>query len=90
MQKKLIETIIAETSIPKTKTVNILKAMFAIIKDELVKDNHIKILKFGTFSVTRRNQRWGRNIQTGEEIYIPPTHIVKMKISQDLKKTIAL
>lgn len=42
-----------------------------IVADELKKGEKIQLVGFGTFEVSERAERTGRNPQTGEEMVIP-------------------
>ena len=43
---------------------------------------------FGTFSITKRRARTGRNPQTGKEIKIPSTRVAKFKAGNLLKSAV--
>ena len=62
-----------------------LDAVVAVITETLVSGEDIKIAGFGTFSVTERAARTGRNPQTGETIKIEATKAPKFKASKTLK-----
>ncbi|MEJ6682054.1 MAG: HU family DNA-binding protein, partial [Flavobacteriales bacterium] len=44
----------------------------------------LSLVGFGSFSVSRRNERKGRNPQTGKEITIKAKNVVKFKAGADL------
>ena len=52
--------------------------------------NNVVITGFGTFRVSKRAARTGRNPQTGEEITITGRRVLTFKPSQVLKRTINL
>jgi DNA-binding protein HU-beta len=47
------------------------------------------VVGFGTFSVSRRKARKGRNPQTGKEIKIPAKKVVKFSAGKKLKARVA-
>ena len=51
----------------------------------LKKNGRLALAGFGTFSVTERKAREGRNPQTGKPIKIPATKVVKFKPGKQLK-----
>jgi DNA-binding protein HU-beta len=50
----------------------------------LKKGDRIALVGFGSFSVSERSARTGRNPQTGKEIQIPAKKVVKFKAGSDL------
>jgi len=52
------------------------------------KEGKVTLVGFGTFSKSRRNARKGRNPQTGEEIKIKATNVVKFKAGKKLKDAV--
>ena len=48
----------------------------------------IQLIGFGTFSVSRRSARTGRNPQTGAEIQIPAKNVVKFKAGKDFASAV--
>jgi DNA-binding protein HU-beta len=53
--------------------------------DSLKKGRRVTIGGFGTFMVTRRAERSGRNPRTGKEIKIPACRVPRFKPSRSLK-----
>ncbi|QMI88255.1 HU family DNA-binding protein [Bacillus velezensis] len=64
------------------------EAVFNVIIEALTKGESIKIPGVGTFEVRERAARKGRNIQTGEEIEIPASKVVKFKPAKALKDAV--
>jgi DNA-binding protein HU-beta len=54
----------------------------------LQKEESVTMVGFGTFSVSRRAARKGRNPQTGAEIRIPATKAPRFKAGKSLKDAI--
>ena len=48
----------------------------------------VTLVGFGTFSVSRRDARMGRNPQTGKEIQIPAKNVVKFKAGKGLRELV--
>ena len=67
------------------------KALNAItnnITKALKKNDKITLTGFGTFSVSKRRARKGRNPQTGAEIKIAACSVPKFKAGKELKKAV--
>ncbi len=58
------------------------------IKKALKKGDKVSLIGFGTFSVTQRKARKGRNPKTGGEIKIPARKVPKFSAGQGLKKAV--
>lgn len=65
------------------------KAVLNVIHDQLVFGGNVRFNGFGTFSTRVNKSRKGRNPQTGEEIHIPETCVVKFTPGAALKKDVA-
>jgi DNA-binding protein HU-beta len=58
------------------------------ITKALKKGDSVTLVGFGTFSVSKRKARKGRNPQTGKEIKIAARKVAKFKAGSELKKTV--
>jgi integration host factor subunit alpha len=72
----------------KKESAEIVEMVFETIKETLERGEKIKISGFGNFVVRQKQERTGRNPQTGEEIKIAPRRVLTFKPSQVLKNTI--
>lgn len=59
------------------------------IKTALKNGDEVRLLGFGSFSVTQRPATEGRNPKTGEKIQIPAKSVPKFKPGKDLKDAVA-
>ena len=62
--------------------------IFGAITKALKKGNKVTLIGFGTFSVTKRAARKGRNPQTGKEIKLPAKKVPKFTPGKGLKAAI--
>jgi len=62
--------------------------VFSSISDALKKGDTIGLVGFGSFKVTKRKARKGRNPQTGEEIDIKASNVPKFTPGQALKEAV--
>ena len=65
---------------------NALDAFTESVSKAMARGEKVRLSGFGTFSVTRRGARKGRNPKTGEEIKIPARHYARFKAGCDLKE----
>jgi DNA-binding protein HU-beta len=65
-----------------------LNAFFDGIFDALRKGRRVKIGGFGTFMVSRRAERNGRNPRTGKVIRIPACRVPRFKAGRSLKSAV--
>ena len=66
----------------------VLAATLATIRDALKKGDSVAFLKFGTFKISKRAARKGRNPQTGKEIQIPAAKLPVFKASAAFKELV--
>ena len=65
-----------------------LKAFTDVVAEELKKDGKVQLVGFGTFEVSKRAAREGRNPQTGKTMSIPASKAPKFKSGKALKDSI--
>ena len=63
-------------------------AVFAAITQAMKNEDAVTIVGFGTFKISRRSARKGRNPQTGEEIDIRATNVPKFVPGKALKNAV--
>jgi DNA-binding protein HU-beta len=85
---ELIATIAKEAKIPKVSAEKAVNAFTASVTKALKKGDKLTLTGFGTFSVSKRRARTGRNPQTGREIKIPATKVAKFKAGNLLKSSV--
>jgi DNA-binding protein HU-beta len=89
MTKADLVAIMAKTSGgSKVAAERAMNTFLASIFDALRKGNRVTISGFGTFVVTRRVARSGRDPRTGKEITIPPTKVPRFRPSRGWKTSI--
>ncbi|WP_224962826.1 integration host factor subunit alpha [Geomonas subterranea] len=70
------------------QSLEIVDAVFDMMKDTLAQGHDLKISGFGSFKLTDKDARRGRNPQTGEEMTIEARRILTFKPGQTLKKRV--
>ena len=87
-KKELAAAVATKTEMTNASAAEAVDALFEVITASLKKKDDVKILGFGTFSVTRRAASEGRNPQTGEKIKIKASNQAKFKVGKGLKDAI--
>lgn len=85
---ELVSAIAEKSDLSKRDAEAALNAFTDIVADELKKGEKIQLIGFGTFEVSERAERTGRNPQTGEEMVIPASKMPKFKVGKLLKDSI--
>ena len=81
---ELIDAMAAEANITKADAKRALDAFVNTTTGALKKGDRVALVGFGSFSVSKRNARTGRNPQTGKPITIAAKKVVKFKAGADL------
>lgn len=85
---QLIDAIADKAKLSKADSKRALEAFIEATTKTLKKGDKISLVGWGTFSVSKRAARTGRNPQTGKEIKIAAKKVVKFKAGSDLAKTV--
>lgn len=84
----LVSAMAEKADITKKDTEKALQAFMDVVISELGKGGKIQLVGFGTFEVSERAAREGRNPQTGEPMSIPASKIPKFKVGKALKDAV--
>ncbi len=84
----IVENLFAKNIFTKTESAEIIEALFEIVKQTLEEGEDVLISGFGKFSIKEKNQRRGRNPQTGDPIMLSPRKVVTFKCSGVLRERI--
>jgi len=82
---EIISKVAEEADISKAAAEKAFEAVIGTITDAFKKGDKLTLVGFGTFSVSSRKARKGRNPQTGEAIKIPAKKIPKFSAGATLK-----
>ncbi len=85
---ELIDAIASGAKLTKADAARALDATIDAISKALKKGDRIGLVGFGSFYVSKRNARIGRNPQTGKEIKIPAKKVVKFKAGAELSSAV--
>lgn len=85
---ELIDAIVRESGVTKKDSEAVLNAFINTVTKTLKKGDKIQLVGFGTFEVSKRAARTGRNPQTGKEIKIAASKSPKFKPGKALKDAV--
>lgn len=85
---ELIEAIAKEADLPKAAAGRALDAAVKAIKSSLKKGSTVSLVGFGSFHVSKRAARKGRNPRTGAEIKIKAAKVPKFKPGKALRDAV--
>ncbi len=85
---ELVAQIAEKTGLSQKAAASALKAFTDTVAEELKKGEKIQLVGFGTFEVSKRAARQGRNPQTGETMKIAASKAPKFKAGKALKDAI--
>ncbi len=83
-KEELIAKIAGDAKITKVQSRAALESLMDAVKKTLKKGSKISLVGFGTFSISKRKARIGRNPQTGKEIKIAAKKVAKFKAGKSL------
>ncbi len=84
----LINKIADSANLSKAQAGDALNSVLDSIADALKTGDKVTLIGFGTFSVSKREARTGRNPQTGETIQIAAKNVVKFKPGKELSDSV--
>ena len=87
-KKDLVNSIYMRLGFTKNVSELLIEDFFNIITNYIKVDNKIKISKFGTFILKKKNSRIGRNPKTKEEKTISARKVILFKPSKEFKEFI--
>lgn len=85
---ELVAAIAEKAELSKKDSEKALKAFVDVVTDELIKGEKIQLVGFGTFEVSERPAREGRNPQTGKTMTIAASKAPKFKAGKALKDAV--
>ena len=85
-KSELVEAVAAASGLTKADATRAIDATFATITEALKAGNKVPVAGFGTFAVSQRGERNGRNPQTGATVVIPARKAVTFKAGTALKE----
>ena len=84
-KSELIDGMAEHAGITKAAAKKALQSFLGNVEGTLKDGGRVSLVGFGSWSVSKRNAREGRNPQTGKEIDIPAKKVVKFKAGSGLE-----
>ena len=85
---ELVAAVAEKAEVSKKDTEKALKAFVDVVTEQLKNDDKVQLVGFGTFEVSKRAAREGRNPQTGKTMKIAACKAPKFKAGKALKDAI--
>ena len=85
---ELIAAVAAKSELSKKDAEKAVKAFTEVVAETLKKNDKVQLVGFGTFEVTKRAAREGRNPQTGESIQIAASRSPRFKAGKAFKDAV--
>ena len=85
---EFVDAVAEKADVQKSDAAKIVDSMVDVIGDTLKNGDQITLIGFGTFLVSKREARKGRNPRTGEEIQIAASNVPRFKPGKALKESI--
>ena len=87
-KQELVKAMAEKTGDSQTSQEKALVAFQEVVKETLAKGEKIQLVGFGSFEITERKPRMGRNPKTNEEMPIPGGKAPKFKAGKQLKEAV--
>ncbi len=87
-KKELIDSISEKSGLKKVDAEKALSAFESSVMETLKKGEKVTLVGFGTFTVSERKERKGRNPKTGEPMVIPAKKTPKFVVGKLFKESI--
>ena len=87
-KSQIVDAIASKAGLTKSDSKKALDAFVEVTTEALKSDDRVALVGFGSFSVSKRDSRTGRNPQTGKPINIPAKKVIKFKAGSELADSI--
>lgn len=87
-KQELVSKMAGDADISKKAAEDALNSFMGAVKHSLGKGESVSLVGFGTFNISKRGARKGRNPQTGQEINIPARTVPTFKAGKGLKDAV--
>ncbi|WP_448874722.1 HU family DNA-binding protein [Desulfobulbus propionicus] len=85
---ELIDKVAKESALSKAVAEQVVNSVFSAVAEAMKSGDKVTLVGFGTFSVSERAAREGRNPKSGETINIPAKKVVKFKAGSKLTDSV--
>ena len=85
---EFITKIAAKTTLTQAVSERVVNSFIEVVTETLRDEGRLALANFGTFTVSDRKERQGRNPQTGQPLTIPACKVVKFHPGKQLKEAV--
>ena len=85
---ELVEKVSNQTGLTRKTSREAIDAVISALTDPLAREEKVTLVGLGTFQVTERKARRGKNPRTGEEIQIPAKKVPKFRPGKGLREKV--
>jgi len=85
---ELVAKIAGVAGLTRANAENAVNSFVSVVADALSGGDKITLVGFGTFEVSKRSEREGRNPRTGAALKIPASKTVKFRVGSKLKDAV--
>jgi len=85
---ELVEKVSNQTGLTKKTSREAIDAVISALTDPLAREEKVTLVGLGTFQVTERKARRGKNPRTGEEMQIPAKKVPKFRPGKGLREKV--
>ncbi len=85
---EFVEKVSKKVKLSKAQTARLIDATFEEVAGLMKRGDSIALTGFGTFHVSKRQARKGRNPRTGEIMKIPATRVPRFRAGKNLRASI--
>lgn len=85
-KEQLIEKISQDADLSKKDAGNALNAFLSATTDALTNNDQVALIGFGTFKISKRAERQGRNPSTGSPLTVKACNVINFKAGKSLKE----
>ncbi len=87
-KEELIAKMAASAGITKVAAGTALEAFTGAVTSSLKKGQRVSLVNFGTFTISKRKARMGRNPRTGASLRIPAAKVPKFSAGKELRSAV--
>ena len=74
-KEHIVDSLCSQCGLSKKKPINLVESVLELLKSTLESAEDVLITGFGNFCVREKNERRGRNPQTGEKLMLSPRRV---------------
>ncbi len=87
-KESLVKEVAEQAGVTKVDASKAIDAVFEAIQGSLKKGEPVNLIGFGSFKISKRNARTGRNPRTGEPLSIPESIVPSFSAGKTLKEAV--